>query len=180
MYLYIHPLRRPLCTTCKSFGIVPWQRRPVKPGSHLHLQDEMLRCPCRPQLIRHGFLGISDNKNVNTATTTQANTHANKHMLQNHLHWNEIVEHLKKRQKKEVLKRYMEGKKRSQLSRDCRIAFAILRSKQIILHERKGHNYSCDKSHGRKLKIQFLESLSASYLLFTTYKLHVYFYIQRI
>lgn len=76
--MYIHPLRRPLCTACRSFGIVPWQRRPVKPGSHLHLQDEMLRCPCRPQLIRHGFLGISDNKNVKTATTTHANTHPNK------------------------------------------------------------------------------------------------------
>lgn len=74
LYLYIHPLLGPLCTACRSFGIVPWQRRPVKPGSHLHLQDEMLRCPCRPQLIRHGFLGISDNKNINTATTTQTNT----------------------------------------------------------------------------------------------------------
>lgn len=86
MHLYIRPLLIPLCAVCVCVGIVPWQRRPVKPGSHLHLQDVMLRCPCRPQLIRHGFLGISDNNNVNT----------NNHMLQNQLHWNWIVVRLKK------------------------------------------------------------------------------------
>lgn len=42
--------------------MVPWQSRPVKPGSHSHLQEEKFRRPCPPQLMRQGFTGTSDNR----------------------------------------------------------------------------------------------------------------------
>lgn len=48
--------------------LVPWQNRPVKPGSHSHLQEETFRRPCCPQLIRQGLSGTSGNTSARWST----------------------------------------------------------------------------------------------------------------